>query len=310
VTAGLLGGDAGWRYGPDHTHVVIEPGKSRLVRFNLRRRAGGGIFSLVLPRLAFQVDYLGRAARITLRERREPVAADFTALPPRRGEGCPGWALDLDGKKDCLAVASGLLDVPDGPITVEGWARIREYKGRRAFITKTQGSEFGIFVNDGKPDFSVHLGGRYVSARAKKPALRKNRWHHIAGVHDGREVRLYVDGRLVAAKKGTGKRKRNGHPFYIGADPDGRGRPMSFFDGLIDEVRISTVARYRGERFDPPRRHERDGQTALLLHMDRVFGECHPDLSGRCANARARDGARLIELETAIAPGPAAAEKE
>jgi hypothetical protein len=40
----------------------------------------------------------------------------------------------------------------------------------------------------------------------------------------------------------------------IGADTDRRGNPMSHFSGAIDEVRLSSVARYRGGNFQPERR--------------------------------------------------------
>jgi hypothetical protein len=55
----------------------------------------------------------------------------------------------------------------------------------------------------------------------------------------------------------------------VGADPDSVGKPESFFEGLVDEVRISKVARYSGEKFEPARRFKPDADTVLLLHLDR-----------------------------------------
>ena len=40
------------------------------------------------------------------------------------------------------------------------------------------------------------------------------------------------------------KRKVNVLPFIVGADPDARGRANSFFNGEIDEIRISKGVRY------------------------------------------------------------------
>jgi hypothetical protein len=51
-------------------------------------------------------------------------------------------------------------------------------------------------------------------------------------------------------------------------------------------VRISTVARYSGPKFDVPQRHEPDAQTALLLHCDADVSAWTPDASGKGAHAR------------------------
>ena len=66
-------------------------------------------------------------------------------------------------------------------------------------------------------------------------------------------------------------------PYFIGAEPDRRRRANGVFDGLIDELRISSGARYEGDAFEPARRHERDEQTVLLLHLDTSVGPFAPD---------------------------------
>jgi len=87
----------------------------------------------------------------------------------------------------------------------------------------------------------------------------------------------------------------NEHPFYLGADPDRRGTPNRFFSGKIDEVRVSKVARYTGDGYDMPLRHEPDNDTILLLHMDKTLGVFHPDQSARSAHGVAvGEGARLM----------------
>ena len=58
------------------------------------------------------------------------------------------------------------------------------------------------------------------------------------------KVKLYIDGVLAAEAPAPGARRSNKHPFYVGADPDERGRPVDALTGLVDEVRISSGARY------------------------------------------------------------------
>lgn len=152
-------------------------------------------------------------------------------------------------------------------------------------------------MSDGRPAFSVHLGRQYVTASEQDPVLEPGRWHHVAGVFDGSEVRLYVDGRLLDAKPGEGKRRRNRWPLYVGADPDRHGHANSGFDGLIDEVRVSKVARYGKERFEPQRRFEPDDDTLLLLHLDASCGRIAPDHTAAGRHAMAQGEVEYVPLD-------------
>ena len=95
---------------------------------------------------------------------------------------------------------------------------------------------------------------------------------------------MFVDGRLVTQRARAGAITTNRHPLYVGADPDRRGNPNSFFRGSIDEVRLSTVARYE-HNFTPARRHQRDDRTILLLHFDTEIHGIFPDDSGAAHHA-------------------------
>ncbi len=229
--------------------------------------------------MALDVDYLAEGLRVPLRAHEWRIPVDGSTLPqpePPANER----ALALDGKDDCLTLASALLAVPDGPITVEGWFDARSFDKRVGFLNKTESAEFGLFLSGGVPSFSIHLGGKYVNVAREKVAVTTNAWHHVAGVYDGHEVRLYVDGERVAAKAGEGRRTLNDLPLMIGADVTKEARPESFFDGQIDEIRISKSARY-ASAFEPARRFATDADTLLLLHMDGTVGPWTYDASGR-----------------------------
>lgn len=102
--------------------------------------------------------------------------------------------------------------------------------------------------------------------------LKTNQWHHMAGVYDGKELRLYVDGVLVDTNERSGKRRTNDLPLLIGADVTGNGGATSHFNGLIDTVRLSKVARYQGEQVMIESLLTSDDDTSLLLNMDVLFG--------------------------------------
>jgi len=93
---------------------------------------------------------------------------------------------------------------------------------------------------------------------------------HLAGVCDRDSYRLYVDGRLAGEAK-----VRN-----VTFDPY-RSPPQigPNFRGIIDELRVSRVPRYQAD-FQPPRRHEADGDTLALYRFDEGEGPTLHDSSG------------------------------
>ena len=93
-------------------------------------------------------------------------------------------------------------------------------------------------------------------------------WHHLAGVHDGETVRLYVDGQPAGSAVAKGPRRTNTLPLVIGAEVDGAGQPVSHFKGAIDEVRVSSRNRYDVAGFVPQRLHVSDEDTVVLMHLN------------------------------------------
>ena len=120
-----------------------------------------------------------------------------------------------------------------------------------------------------------------------------NASHHVAGVYDGAEVRLYVDGSLTGRATASGERKLNALPLMIGADVSGTGDRVDPHSGSMDEVRLSRGARYSGEQFTPKRRHTSDEDTLLLLHADAAMGPWLHDSSSQGAHPTLLGGARV-----------------
>jgi len=270
--------DARWSFAPDHAHARLAAGAKQSFEFDLSRPARAADAALRLPELLLRVEYLAEGLRVPVPERRLAIPLDTAALAlpaaPTTGER----VLALDGEDDCLTLPAAQLALPDGPFTLECWMRARGgFTKREGLLCKTESSEYGIFVGEGKPAFSVHLAGKYATAETKEPVLKPDVWTHVAGVFDGEEVRLYVDGQQVARAAGKGARKTNALPFVVGADVSSAGTPTSHFRGELDEVRLSTGARYTGERFTPARRHASDAATLLLLPMDGDWGPWLPD---------------------------------
>jgi hypothetical protein len=191
-------------------------------------------------------------------------------------------------------VGAAAVPLPDGPFTVEAWVRARAFAARQGLVCRTENSEYGLFADGGRLSFSVHLDGAYAKARApEQTIMTPGTWHHVAGVFDGEEIRVYLDGAVVGRASARGKRTPNQLPLIVGGDVLASGGATSTLNGDIDEVRLSRGARYPAEGFTPLRRHVLDEQTVLLLPMDGALG---PQLRGeRAAGATLKAGARLIQ---------------
>ena len=89
--------------------------------------------------------------------------------------------------------------------------------------------------------------------------LSLNVWSHVAVTYDGTNLRSYVNGTLVTTFAYTPVRAFEDCTFAIGAEFDAgnAGTPGNYFNGYIQDVRISTgLVRYTSS-FTPP--------TTLLL---------------------------------------------
>lgn len=105
-----------------------------------------------------------------------------------------------------------------------------------------------------------------------KVAVSLDTVHHLALSYDGAVVRLLLDGKLVASKAARGRVTQT--PFEnvnIGPMaaqwPDG-GYWSASIDGLIDEVRLSNVARYSPGQSPTPFRLMPDAHTLILVSFD------------------------------------------
>lgn len=270
VTLAPQSRDSHWLFSPDHNHGQIAPGESGTFRFAARRLAGPVDESFDLPSLGIDAEVMAETCRIPVPTVFTPLKADLRSL---RTSEPPDRVLAVDGEGDYLAVASHDLPLPaDSPMTLEAWMRAESFGNRVGLVTKAQSSDYGIFVSGGRPSFTIFLGDRYTTVRGQVDSLKTGTWHHVAGVYDGREVRLYLDGELVASKRSNRPRKTNDLPLIVGGDVGGSGNAGSFFHGQIDELRLSSSARYTGDAFEPRPRLSSDEQTLLLLHFDEQVG--------------------------------------
>jgi hypothetical protein len=265
-----------WFFAPDHIHTRLEAGETKELSVTIARLKKGYSNGLTLPVVNVESDYLTEGARVTLPPRKVnfPIGMK-TPDPSFFAPAAENKALELDGHS-AYRVEMSPKELPDGPFTVEAWVKTTSEQGTAPFVAKTEQSEFALNLANNIPGFHCHLGNKYVSAiAATDKIIPAGKWTHVAGVFDGQEMRLYVDGKIAAKVAASGPRTTNVLPMYIGADPDAKAQPVQFFTGSVDEVRLSTAARYR-EDFAPASRFNRDEQTLYLFHCDAEIGPFVP----------------------------------
>lgn len=215
-----------------------------------------------------------------------------------KAEAAQKSSLEFNGKSQ--VIIPKLRYDGDHPITLEAWVKPtaqNENYIRASIVANLQLSGVGIHHSGNRWLFHVNEGRKsnagYAStysnerAEADKPV-------HVAGVYDGTNVLFFVNGkRQEAVNKTTLPHVASPHDFMIGADPDGKGLPHQFFKGVIDEVRISKVARYN-EDFEPVNRFQPDKDTLVLYHFDEGEGKVAHDESGNKHHGKIQ-GAKWVE---------------
>ncbi len=288
------GSGAGWGTTLDHQHVEIESGQTYEANFRLKRFSGTSEISS-LPRVVFTPELIGENVAVKLPRQSVPLKLKLGELPTDFFVDAVERALKVTGPESALEVRSNHIDLPDGPMTLEAWVKPKSHSGYSAIVAKTQSSEFSVFSDEGVPQFDIHLGGRYTSAKATEK-LPTGQWTHVAGVFDGQRVMLFVAGKQVADVAAKGKRKQNDLSLFIGADPDKGNLPTRAFSGQIDEVRLSKEAIY-DEAFTPERRLTASADSVLMLNLDKRVGPFAIDRSDTKAVGLMGEKSELVPLE-------------
>jgi hypothetical protein len=162
--------------------------------------------------------------------------------------GYEGMALDLDGDGDYVDCGyDPLFDVLTNEITVSAWVTIRSIANQWAAIAAK--GEYAWRLGNASLDPRFHFGITIWSAPDTASldgvtAVGYDEWHHAAGVFDGSNIMVYLDGALDVSTPTTEPIGINDKSMLIGDNPDSTGR---YWDGLIDELKIYDRALSTGE---------------------------------------------------------------
>lgn len=157
------------------------------------------------------------------------------------------WCLLYDGVNDATDCGTGsTFNFTSGAFTVEFWLRVEAYPAAvQRIINRGLSATDGWSVRidtAGKINFETYQAAATQSTLST--AITAGRWTHVACVRSGAACTIYIDGVAANSSSGTHVNPTTStRNLYFGRNDAG----SVWFAGMLDDVRISNVARSRNE---------------------------------------------------------------
>lgn len=160
---------------------------------------------------------------------------------PEQTDGRIGKGQNFDGADDYIN-CGGADNLKVDYITVEGWAKFDVNTGKRVIASVDDGTNrrWALYLLDNpyRLRFFVFVNNSWKSPDYPwQPTV--DTWYYIVGVKSPTHVQTYINGEEVGTPQS--------HSGVMDKDPMnlriGVGNYPGYFDGIIDEVRISGIAR-------------------------------------------------------------------
>ncbi|MFI5750765.1 LamG-like jellyroll fold domain-containing protein [Streptomyces sp. NPDC051644] len=149
--------------------------------------------------------------------------------------GVHGSALEFDGQGQYAETRGPVVDTTQN-YTVSAWATMDSLPGNYATVLSQDGrrTENPFYLQYGQGAFAFSTPGGHRARVEMKPELGK--WYHLVGVREGDDLKLYVDGKLVA-NAAAGPADVSTGPLSVGR-AQYAGQKGDFWNGAVDQVRV------------------------------------------------------------------------
>ncbi|MFG6084948.1 DUF2341 domain-containing protein [Stenotrophomonas indicatrix] len=171
-------------------------------------------------------------------------ARDTTAYGNTAGAVVPaaestviGRGVQLGASPLALPASASLAQEAGAPLTVSAWIKPGALTTAQAIYARRDGSAELVVGIDNRVPF-VQLNGQRSTPAQPIP---EGQWAHVAVTAEKGSLQLYLNGRVVAQL--SGELPTLTTAAVVGADAPGAAQPLANFDGALDELRISRVAR-------------------------------------------------------------------
>jgi hypothetical protein len=177
----------------------------------------------------------------------------------------------FDGTDDQIYASNSAFVYGTNDLTIEFWFRVAVNNVNQQFV----GNRYLAFLNDlwfislrgstGDVQLQIQTAADYRT-QILTSAVNTNTWYHFAAVRNGNTFEVFLNG--VSQGTGTNTGSIGTSDLYIGS----RGDLGLDVNGHIDELRISSVARYTANFTPQTSAHVNDSDTILLAHMNGTDG--------------------------------------
>ena len=122
--------------------------------------------------------------------------------------------------------------------SVGTWVNYSNKSETQTFLSRSDAPRiftFYLMAQDQKPHIRMlveYEAGQYTQAKCDAPEAGE--WHHYLGTYDGKEIKLYLDGKLVSTTKAPGRITPSDDPLCIGGLCDGQ----RALDGKMADIRF------------------------------------------------------------------------
>jgi hypothetical protein len=149
--------------------------------------------------------------------------------------------LSLDGDADyAFANDDTSFSVTDA-VTVAAWVKINS-NGTTSSIARKGATQTPAYslnkVSGDRFTFWIALGS-WVNSGYSSTIATIGEWYHVAGVYDGSEIKIYVNGDLEASNSYSGAIPTTTDNFYIGVDAT---TWVEYFNGSVEELSVWSKA--------------------------------------------------------------------
>jgi len=159
---------------------------------------------------------------------------------PLRIDGRIRGALQFDGVDDYIECEAGeSLNITD-VITIALWVNTNDSGNGEinAYLMKGEFS-YGIrHTTSNNIEFYIYSDGFH---RVQVPVTEafNGQWHHLAGTYDGLDMKLYIDGEIMATTQYNGAINRDiNYPLNFGRNNQGDSNNQWLYEGMLDDIRI------------------------------------------------------------------------
>jgi autotransporter-associated beta strand protein len=158
-----------------------------------------------------------------------------------RGNGAIGYAREFDGTSQWVEIPSPATDFKyTNTATFSAWIYSEGQSVCGNVLSRQYGTGLGSVFNFGIRDNTAYMGPNYENFAG---TLTTGQWVYLTAVKNGSTEILYVNGNVMTTFSGQPNWTCDDNEVVIGADYNSTISPGDFFDGGIDELRSSGVAR-------------------------------------------------------------------